>query len=117
MNVLQRLGVSLALRVAVRQKTKNTLVFTTLMRSLDSLVRHCRGLATGEDPSHDRRERGHRQKDEQEIRYGNVPECGDPPVQRIASQPTDHADVTAHHAEECTEKSERARRHGSQRAP
>ena len=85
--------------------------------SLDRLVRHCRGLATGEKPSDRCREGRHAEENEKEVRNGDVSERGDPPVQRVAPQPSDHADVTARHPEECSEKAEGSSRGGSQRAP
>ena len=55
---------------------------------LDRLVRHCRGLAAGEEPADDRRERRHAEEDEEEVRDGNVPERGDPPFSELLrSQP------------------------------
>ena len=57
------------------------------------------------------------EKKEKEVRHRNVSERGDAAVQRVAPQPTDHADVTADHSEERAEKAERAGRHRRQSAP
>jgi hypothetical protein len=84
--------------------------------TLDRLVSHRRWLATGEDPTDDRRERWHAEENEEEVIDRNVAERGDPSVQRIAPQPPDHADIPAHHPQECTKKAERPGSHCGQRA-
>src|SRR5208283_4654221 len=69
------------------------------LTSFDRLVRHRGGLSAGEEPADDCRESRHSEKDKEEVCHGDVPKRGNPAVQRVAPQPTDHADVSADHPE------------------